>query len=317
MESYSPLLCREEVLSPSPKPSFPTHLEDRGEAVGHFGLAELPILVHPCHAIEEEVSSVLEKYLQSEHKYGAIGGYLERLHSSADLCNARFRGVQWILLAGLGLSLQYKTIFSAVNYLDRFLSASRRSHNWETWMIELISVACLSVASKFEEVCHPTFAEYLQIKDLRPEHKFDPGTIKQMELLVLKALEWKLNCVTSYSYVELLEAHLCPQLTARVTDLLIHTLCGMHHTLRIVHEHTAFVSSVLFKDLKTNDTASKFVEHNPSVVAVSVLRHAVKEIAHTAWNFLSFIEQLIPVECKEQMDICSKMVEKHISMKEG
>ncbi|KAK8942508.1 putative cyclin-D7-1 [Platanthera zijinensis] len=93
-------------------------------------------------------------------------------------------------------------------------------------MAELIAIACLSIASKFEEVRQPTFDEY---QDLETEKKFDPDTIKETELLVLKALDWKLYCVTSYSYAELLSGHLSAALMTRVTDLLIHTLLGKNY----------------------------------------------------------------------------------------
>ncbi|KAI0498340.1 hypothetical protein KFK09_021581 [Dendrobium nobile] len=285
MESCSSLLCYEKLFTPSPEPSFSVQFEDREEEEEvrcHCSLEEFSVLRY-WHA--EEFSNFFQNYLRREHKYAALDGYIERVQSSDELSTARFRGLQWILLvsAGQRLGLTHKTIFAAVNYLDRFLSASRPSRKWEIWMVELLSIACLSIASKFEEVCYPSFDEFQQMKEQKSDRKFDPNAIKQMEFLVLKVLDWKLNCVTSYSYIELLSASLSAPLMARITDLLIHTLCD-----------------------------SKFLEHNPSVVAVSVLKYAAKEIAPMGLDVsFAFFEALISEECKAKIDICSKIVEDH------
>ncbi|KAK8961353.1 putative cyclin-D7-1 [Platanthera guangdongensis] len=269
--SYLLLLCHEELFtstttSSSPKPpSFKLHCSLEEE---HSVVKE--------DSVQENCSHFFQNYLQREQNCTTTNcdKYALLLRSSTCFCKARFRGVQWMLLVilvagGLRLSLGLKTIFAAVNYFDRFLSLSRPTRQWQTWMAELIAIACLSIASKFEEVCQPTFDEY-QMKDLETEKKFDPDTIKEMELLVLKALDWKLYCVTSYSYAELLSGHLSAALMARATDLLIHTLLD-----------------------------TKFIEHNPSVVAVSVLRYAVKEIDPMRLDVsFTFFDPLIPEESK-------------------
>lgn len=87
------------------------------------------------------------------------------------------------------LNLSLETVFSAANYLDRFISMNQwhvRNNEfwnsfflcsfsnyfwtenfllkytwqgWKYWMVELLSVACLSVASKFTESFTPSFDE--------------------------------------------------------------------------------------------------------------------------------------------------------------
>ncbi|RWV86929.1 hypothetical protein BHE74_00020512 [Ensete ventricosum] len=63
----------------------------------------------------------------------------------------------------------------------------------ESWMAELLSVACLSIASKMDEVSIPSL--------------YDPQVataIQEMELTVLERLDWRLACITPFSYVEVL-----------------------------------------------------------------------------------------------------------------
>lgn len=66
------------------------------------------------------------------------------------------------------------------------------------------------------------------------DHSFLPGTIQQMELIVLKALGWRLGATTAYSYLELLSSTMdsfdsYPHnnlIITRVKDLLLTSLLG-------------------------------------------------------------------------------------------
>ena len=60
------------------------------------------------------------------------------------------------------LGLAASTAFNAANYLDRFLSINCHLQRWETWMVELVSLACLSIACKLDEVIVPSL-HHLQV----------------------------------------------------------------------------------------------------------------------------------------------------------
>lgn len=100
-------------------------------------------------------------------------------------------------------------------------------------MVELLSIACLSIATKFSDTITTTLHEiqvihhqlylaillcivllikesiviylvllcWLKMNDL--EHLFNPSTIQQMELMLLDALQWRLATKTAYSFIEL------------------------------------------------------------------------------------------------------------------
>ena len=133
-------------------------------------------------------------------------------------------------------------------------------------MVESLSVASLSVASKFTESFAPSIDEIqvrggklllfstsqllyykpliiyqfkrllLWLKMENQEHTCDLSTIQRMEMTLLQALEWRLRSTTSYSFAELLlcsidflQPTLHRELITGVTNLLLHALSGTFH----------------------------------------------------------------------------------------
>ncbi|KAK3226334.1 hypothetical protein Dsin_006196 [Dipteronia sinensis] len=194
---------------------------------------------------KEECDEATIMCLDKELSYMPQPGYLDYLLSNNNLMHSRSKAIQWLVKSRSRLNLSFGTVFSAANYLDRFLSLNQ-CHGWRYWMIELLSVACVSVASKFIETSAPSLQE-IQMDDL--DYSFQSNTIKRMELTLLHALGWRLACVTTYSYVELLisnldsiDSQLFDELTTRVTKLLLGSMLDI-----------------------------KLLKYRPSVVAVSAL----------------------------------------------
>ncbi|XP_073159291.1 cyclin-D3-3-like [Henckelia pumila] len=111
---------------------------------------------------------------------------------------SRGEAVEWILKVIGYYSFSALTAVLAVNYLDRFLS-SFQSHREKPWMTQLVAVACLSLAAKVEETHVPLLLD-LQVEEAK--YVFESKTIQRMELLVLSTLEWKMNPVTSHSFLD-------------------------------------------------------------------------------------------------------------------
>ncbi|XP_050213875.1 putative cyclin-D7-1 [Mercurialis annua] len=200
--------------------------------------------------------------LKKEFTYMPSQGYFVHLDQSQDLLFARIEAIRWLIKSRSRLNLSFETIFNAANYLDRFLSRNH-SLGWKKWMVELLSVACLSVASKFNETSAPSLHE-IQMEEM--DHIFQSITVQRMELTVLQELDWRLASTTAYSYLEmtavimsndLLKSHLQKDsLVARVTELLLGTMLDC-----------------------------SFVEYRPSIVAVSAIWCALEELVPS--NMLS------------------------------
>ncbi|TXG58648.1 hypothetical protein EZV62_016477 [Acer yangbiense] len=107
---------------------------------------------------KEECDEATIMCLHKELSYMPQPGYFDYLLSNNNLMHSRSKAIQWLVKSSSRLNLSFETVFNAANYLDRFLSINP-CPGWRHWMIELLSVACLSVASKFIETSAPSLHE--------------------------------------------------------------------------------------------------------------------------------------------------------------
>ncbi|CAH2074517.1 unnamed protein product [Thlaspi arvense] len=188
--------------------------------------------------VDEAISTDLEKELCfSNH-----GDKFIEFLVSKKLTDARFQSVQWLI------------------------------QEWSKWMVELVAVTALSIASKFSEVTSPSLQE-LQMEGLN--HLFHHKTVLEMELILLKALDWRVNSVTSYSFSQHLMAKIGllgeDMIMSRITDHLLNDLCDL-----------------------------KMAEYLPSVVAVAAVWSVVEEKAALEDKIMNLFGQ----EHKEKIAKC-------------
>ncbi|CAN1849783.1 Putative cyclin-D7-1 [Linum perenne] len=207
---------------------------------------------------KEECEEALASWMEKEANYVPEHGYVDCLHRSTSFLFARSRAIQWVLKACGQLNLSVSTVFSAANYLDRFMSMHRRL-KWETWMVELVTVACLSVAAKFNETAStaPSLDDF-QMEEM--EHCFKPSSIQQVELLLLQALKWRVSSTTCYSYAELLLMNIANYSSLKP---------DFHHEL--LATATRFLLGSLLE--------CKFQKYRPSAVAISAVWCSLEEVA--------------------------------------
>ncbi|XP_062213531.1 cyclin-D5-3-like [Phragmites australis] len=103
--------------------------------------------------------------------------------------------VRWIIKTTGMLRFSGKTAYVAVTYLDRFL-AQRQVDRGKEWALQLLAVACLSLAIKLEEHHAPRLSEFRL-----DAYEFDSASILRMELLVLGTLQWQMITVTPFTYI--------------------------------------------------------------------------------------------------------------------
>ncbi|KAF5747569.1 putative cyclin d [Tripterygium wilfordii] len=240
----------------------------------------------------EKVSEALKICLEKESSYVPKAGYARQLQSDNDFLSARFRAVHWLIKSCIRMNLPYGIAFSAVNYLDRFMSVNDLCKmEWNCQMVKLLSVACLSVASKFTEMSVPPFRE-IQMEGL--DHSFETSTIQRMELSLLQELGWHMNSTTPYSYVEIMLPTLDigssltsqlhkDQLTNRVTELLLGALLDL-----------------------------KLMEYQPSILAVSALWCSLEEYTPSNSNIhhLNNFTKLFNQDQKDDLVKCHSIMER-------
>ncbi|PSS02686.1 Cyclin-D3-1 like [Actinidia chinensis var. chinensis] len=120
------------------------------------------------------------------------------------------------------------------------------------WMIQLLAVTCLSLAAKVEETQVPLLLD-LQVEDTK--YVFEAKTIQRMELLVLSALQWRMNPVTPISFLD----HIMRRLGLKT------------------HLHWEFLRRCE-KQLLSLLSDARFVGYLPSVLAASIMLHVIQQV---------------------------------------
>ncbi|ESW06049.1 hypothetical protein PHAVU_010G015500 [Phaseolus vulgaris] len=266
-ECMDNLLCDEVWLSNNSENTF--------EEVGDFVVS---LKSYENKEFEEAFTLYLEKEASSlpEHNYAKY------LHSN-NLFLPRCRVIQWLVKCGSHFNLSFGTVFLAVNYLDRFVSICQ-SNDWKYWMLELLSIACLSVAIKFNEKS-PLSLHEIQVEGLN--YSFQSSVILKMELILLKALGWHLNSVTTYSFVEMLDihffqSHLYQKLISPATQLLLQATLDQ-----------------------------KMVEFRPSTVAISALWCSLDQLyPPTADSYIAYILRLLSQTQKDDIIKCHELMQR-------
>ncbi|KAL6648029.1 hypothetical protein ACP70R_012253 [Stipagrostis hirtigluma subsp. patula] len=228
---------------------------------------------------DELVASLMEK--EEEQLVGiATGGYLERLNNGGLESSWRIAAIDWICKVKAHHNLGPLCVYLAVNYLDRFISLNQLPVD-KPWMQQLLSVACVSIAAKMEET------EALQSVDLQvcnEKYTFDATSIKNMEIHVLSSLEWRMQAVTPFSYINYFHNKFSE---------------GKAPTYELVSRCTELILSTL--------KATKFLQFRPSEVAAAVVLSAVAET-----KFLDFssalVDSKIPVD-KENIWSCHEAMQ--------
>ncbi|KAL5552953.1 hypothetical protein UlMin_040354 [Ulmus minor] len=196
---------------------------------------------------EESIAS----FIEDERNFVPGFDYLARFRSHSLDASARAESVAWILKVHSYYGFQPLTAYLSVNYLDRYLY-SRRLPQTNGWPLQLLSVACLSLAAKMEELLVPSLLD-LQVEGAK--YIFEPRTIRRMELLVLSVLDWRLRSITPFSFIGFFACKLDPSGT-----------------------FTGFLISRATEIILSNIQEASFLEYWPSCIAVAAILSASNEI---------------------------------------
>ncbi|KAF5838234.1 A-type cyclin [Dunaliella salina] len=109
--------------------------------------------------------------------------------------NAKMRAilVDWLVEVAEEYKLCADTLYLSVNYIDRFLSI----HPVQRSNLQLVGIACMWIASKFEEIYPPNVNDFCYITD----NTYTKEQMVDMEELVLKKLKYELTVPTSKTFL--------------------------------------------------------------------------------------------------------------------
>eukprot|EP00252_Welwitschia_mirabilis_P019715 TRINITY_DN4643_c0_g1_i1.p1 TRINITY_DN4643_c0_g1~~TRINITY_DN4643_c0_g1_i1.p1 ORF type:complete len:199 (-),score=38.50 TRINITY_DN4643_c0_g1_i1:173-733(-) len=150
-----------------------------------------------------------------------------------------------------------------------------------------MAIGCLSIAAKMEEVHVPPLTDF-QVIGIG--HVLTPFTAQRMELSVLKSLEWRMNAVTVFTYLDPvaqylnIEAQNASFLISRVSELLLAAL-----------------------------TDVEFLEFRPSTVLLSAMLCAFYELMPLqAFSHVSQLSVLFDTE-QDKLKKCHRFMEEMIA----
>ncbi|XP_058772260.1 cyclin-D4-2-like [Vicia villosa] len=146
-------------------------------------------------AQSEEIVRVM---VEKEMEHLPREDYLMRLRSGDLDLSVRREALDWIWKAHAYYGFGPLSLCLSVNYLDRFLSAYQLPRG-VSWTVQLLAVACFSLAAKMEEVKVPHCID-LQVGE--PRFVFQAKTIQRMELMILSTLGWKMHALTPCSFID-------------------------------------------------------------------------------------------------------------------
>ncbi|GMH17391.1 hypothetical protein Nepgr_019232 [Nepenthes gracilis] len=162
--------------------------QDHGFNGGEGFIGLMPMQDGECLALMTE----------REIEHSPCGDYLMRLRSGDLDLAARREAVDWIWKVHSHYKFGPLCACLSINYLDRFISAYDLPKG-KPWMMQLLAVACLSLAAKMEETEVPISLD-LQIGESK--FVFEAKTIQRMELLVLSTLKWRMQSITPFSFID-------------------------------------------------------------------------------------------------------------------
>ncbi|MFS7949212.1 putative cyclin domain-containing protein [Helianthus anomalus] len=181
--------------------------------------------------------------------------YLDYIKNGKLDIAARQEAVDWITKVHAYFNFGPLTAYLSVNYLDRFLAVYELPA--KEWMMQLLAVACLSLAAKMEETETPLIQDLqvkiqLGVKVGGSRFVFEATSIKKMELLVLTTLKWRVQAVTPFSFIH---------------DFLVKVNHGQPVSKSWIMTSTQLILS-LFRGVE-------FLEFRPSEIAAAVAIHVV------------------------------------------
>ncbi|KAM1437891.1 hypothetical protein ACFX14_011677 [Malus domestica] len=221
-------------------------------------------------------------FIEGERHFVPGFDYLSRFHSQSLDVTARADSVAWILKVQSYYGFQPLTAYLSVNYLDRFLY-SHRLPQANGWPMQLLSVACLSLAAKMEEPLVPSLLD-LQVEGAK--FIFEPRTVRRMELLVLSVLDWRLRSITPFCFIAFFACKLDPTATfigfliSRATDIIL-----------------------------SNIQESSFLEYWPSCIAAAAILSAADEIPNLSLENPEHAESWCDGLSKEKIIGCYRLMQ--------
>ncbi|KAJ4981752.1 hypothetical protein NE237_032589 [Protea cynaroides] len=128
----------------------------------------------------------------SETKKRPSSNFIEEVQKDI---NASMRAIliDWLVEVAEEYRLVPDTLYLTVNYIDRYLSGNVMNRQ----RLQLLGVACMMIAAKYEEICAPQVEEFCYITD----NTYFKEEVLQMEAAVLNYLKFEMTAPTAKCFL--------------------------------------------------------------------------------------------------------------------
>ncbi|GMI68703.1 hypothetical protein HRI_000539600 [Hibiscus trionum] len=206
-----------------------------------------------CSGFAIQSDDRIKEMVEKEVEHLPEDDYLKRLRSGDLNLSVRREALDWILKASAYYRFGPLSLCLSINYLDRFLSVYDLPRG-QAWTVQLLAVACLSIAAKMEETKVPLPVD-LQVGE--PKFVFEAKTIYRMEILVLSTLKWKMQAITPCSFIDYFLFRICndqhpsPSSICRSLQMILNTIKGIDFLEFRPSEIAAAVAISVSGDMQT------------------------------------------------------------------
>ncbi|KAL1833685.1 hypothetical protein ACET3Z_003336 [Daucus carota] len=128
----------------------------------------------------------------SEEKKRPSIDFMEKVQKDINT-NMRAILVDWLVEVAEEYRLVPDTLYLTVNYVDRYLSGNSMDRE----KLQLLGVACMMIASKYEEICAPQVEEFCYITD----NTYFKDEVLEMETTVLNFLKFEMTAPTAKCFL--------------------------------------------------------------------------------------------------------------------
>uniref|UniRef100_A0ACD5VVF3 Uncharacterized protein n=1 Tax=Avena sativa TaxID=4498 RepID=A0ACD5VVF3_AVESA len=176
--------------------------------------------------------------------------------------------IDWLVEVAEEYRLVPDTLYLTVNYIDRFLSGNEINRQ----RLQLLGVACMLIAAKYEEICAPQVEEFCYITD----NTYFKDEVLDMEASVLNYLKFEMTAPTAKCFLRrfVRAAQVCDEDPALLLEFLanyVAELSLLEYSLlsyppSLVAASAIFLSKFILQPTKHpwNSTLAHYTQYKPS-----------------------------------------------------
>eukprot|EP01038_Epipyxis_sp_PR26KG_P007095 gene7095-9680_t len=212
---------------------------------------ENPLLV-TCY-----VNEMYDHFNDLEREFAVNPLYMQR----QDFINEKMRAilVDWLVEVHLKFKMVPESLYMTVNIIDRYLQLKsvRRSK------LQLVGVAALLIAAKYEEIYPPELRDLVYITD----RAYNKVEILEMESEIVNTLEYKFTVPTIHSFLcrHLKAAHAdrtMVQLSCFLTERILQEYSMLKFSPSMIAASAVFIARTSLRRNPWSPTLSRYTKYN-------------------------------------------------------